>query len=172
MKIQILKEYGYIESLLGLSLNKNSDIEKMTEVARRLSNKDAGHNKFLESIFVWVDLTAPRYFWQEFDTYRVGISKQSESTIHTGKKKILKQEDFVTPIPENYLELLNEIRLSGDLQYLKALLPEGFLQRRLVCMNYKCLRNIYQQRKNHTLLEWKEFCAFFEKNLEHFEFLS
>ena len=83
MHIAIPKEAGYEEAILGLSLNKNQPIENMPNVLRRLAHKGGGHSKALESICVWLDITAPRFWWAEFDTYRVGMTKQSQSTIHT-----------------------------------------------------------------------------------------
>ena len=80
MKIKILKEAGYDEALLGLSLSYNTKIERMDKVAAKLYCKDGGHNKFLESICVWLDITAARYWWQEFDTYRIGVTKLGSGT--------------------------------------------------------------------------------------------
>ncbi len=75
MKTKLLHEHGSQEALLGLSLSYDS--EPNIKVANQLAHKQGGHNKFLESIVVWLDITAPRYWWQEFDTYRIGITKQS-----------------------------------------------------------------------------------------------
>lgn len=171
MQITILSESGHREALLGLSLNKNQPVEKMTTVAARLAPMDGGHNKFLESIVVWLDIRAPRYWWQEFDTYRVGISKQSQSTMHTALKTPLTQADFIGFVPDLYLDYLNQVRESGDIERLKELLPEGFWQRRVVCANYKALRHIVSQRKNHRLPLWQTFCAYLVDHLEHGECL-
>jgi hypothetical protein len=65
VKIKILKEAGYDEAILGLSLSKGTSIERAKDVAVILSDKDGGHNKLLESIYIWLDVTAPRYWWQE-----------------------------------------------------------------------------------------------------------
>ena len=170
--IKILDEAGFHASLFGLGLShgivsnysyseflNNSDlIDKMKEVSKKLAPLDDGHNKFLESIIVWIDITAPRFWWQEFDTYRVGVTKQSESTMHTLVKKELNQDNFVIDVPEEYLDLLNAVLDNDDLGFAKAMLPEGFLQRRVVCTNYKTLRTILKQRKNHKLPAWKVFC--------------
>ena len=83
MNVTVLNEAGYQEALLGLSLSYEQSLDKMPAVAERLAQRDNGHNKFLESIVVWLDVIAPRYWWQEFDTYRIGVSKQSSSTMHT-----------------------------------------------------------------------------------------
>jgi len=92
--IEIVNESGYHAAMLGLSLSYNKSLCAMYDVAKKLYNKDGGHNKFLESIQIWLDIKMPRYWWQEFDTYRVGVTKQSESTVHTVFKRELTQEDF------------------------------------------------------------------------------
>ena len=157
MKVKLLSEAGYEEALLGLSLSYNQPVENMPEVAEGLADKDGGHNKFLESMIVWLDITAPRYWWQQFDTYRVGISKQSESTMHTLKRRELTYEDF-EHITLASLEAINWHIKNSDLELSKGVLPEGFLQRRVVCANYKALRYIIGQRYTHKLREWKVFC--------------
>ena len=80
MHVRILEEHGHDSALLGLSLSYDQTPERMPAVAERLRFRGDGHNKFLESILVWLDVTAPRYFWQQFDTYRVGVTKQRQST--------------------------------------------------------------------------------------------
>lgn len=171
MNVKILREAGYDEAMLGLSLNKNKLVENMGNVANKLAMMDGGHNKFLESICVWIDITAPRYFWQDFDTYRAGVTKQSESTMHTITKKELTVGDFegievnIETLDDinSYIALYKNYNLTKRnkealFMQIKRRLPEGFLQRRVVCTNYKALRNIYHQRKNHRLPEWRQFC--------------
>ena len=89
MDVQIMAECGVVEAMVGLSLSYGvgKSYEEMLEVAKKLYNKDGGHNKFLESIVVWLNIDAPRYWWQQFDTYRVGTTKQSGSTMHTIMKR-------------------------------------------------------------------------------------
>jgi hypothetical protein len=158
MKIKVLKEAGYEEALLGISLSYGTSPAGMDKVAGRLSPKDGGHNKFLEAMVVWLDVTAARYWWQQFDTYRTGVTKQSESTMHTLMKRDLTAEDFegdaITP---ELLEILNRSLKNKDFDEIKVLLPEGYLQRRIVCMNYKTLRNVIIQRRTHRLEEWQTF---------------
>ena len=174
MDIKILGEYGFDFAMLGLSLSFKSDPARMPARALLLAGKDKGHNKFLESIQVWIDLKAPRFFWQEFDTYRVGISKQSEATMHTLLQRPLTQEDFEYPIETDYLRFLNNRIQSGDtpIAILKSDLPEGFLQRRVVNLNYKVIRHIILQRSEHKLPQWRKFCSFMLENLNHSEFLG
>lgn len=177
MKVQILKEAGYDEAILGLSLSKGTSIERAKEVAIILANKDGGHNKVLESIYIWLDISAPRYWWQEADTYRIS-TKQSESTMYTIQKRCLTQKDFQDKIHETTLEIINNriqmynsSKLIGDLVQLKNELPEGFLQRRIWVMNYKCMRNILLQRTTHRLPLWKSFCSYIRQTIEHPELL-
>ncbi len=173
MKVVILKEEGYREALLGLSLSyKLKDWRVAEPVANKLYNKHGGHNKFLESIQVWLDITAPRYWWQEADTYRVGSTKQSESTMHTMMKNPLTQENFENPIPDEILNYLEDLRKEKKFRELKNVLPEGYLQRRIWNLNYMVIRNIVMQRRNHRLPEWRLFCEVVTTKLEHKEFLQ
>ena len=170
MKVKIISESGYKEALLGMGLSFGStspfEINDISEgmwrrlhaTAELLAKQDGGHNKFLESIQVWIDIDAPRYWWSQFDTYRVGITKQSESTMHTILKKELTQDDFEGRIHPDVLETVNGCIRAKDFIGAKKNLPEAFLQRRIVCLNYKTLRNIILQRKNHKLKdEWRFF---------------
>ena len=171
MRVKVLSEHGCLEALFGIGLSYGvtsdmpfesfyvkEDLDKMGKVSHSLAPLGHGHNKFLESMAVWIDVTSPRYWWSEFDTYRVGMTKQSESTMHTIKKRPLTKEDFIDDdIDEAILERVNEIIKSGDLHKIKRNLPEGFMQRRIVCTNYKVLMEINHQRKNHKLVEWHTF---------------
>lgn len=186
INIEILNEAGYEEAMLGLSLSYNQPVCKMKGVADRIYDKGS-HGKFLESISVWLDLNMPRYWWQEFAEYRVGRSSQSESTMHTITKRLLTQDDFVEPIYESTLEFLNKeieyfqcIEKDKDFKKerlrvfrsIKRNLPEGFLQRRQICTNYKTIRHIISQRENHRLIEWVEFCKHLKENCRYSEWLK
>lgn len=176
MKIKILKEAGYEESLLGLGLSygittgddyvTDKTFSKLEGIAKSLATKDGGHNKFLESIQVWLDITAPRYLWSQFDTYRIGVTKQSESTMHTLLKYPITQKMFEHPVP--HLSFLEDLRLKMDLTMLKNCMPEGFLQRRIISTNYKVIRHIIQQRETHRLRQWKELCEYLKVNLKYY----
>lgn len=183
----ILEEAGYKWALRGLSKNKKQDVDNMPKVAQKLKGLDNGHNKFLESIQVWFEINAPRYWWQEFDTYRIGGTKQSESTMHTLVKDDLEDEAaFEEGVS---LDQIRHVRELIDVYHgnfkdgeeckkldiflrIKGNLPEGFLQRRVLNFNYKSLRHIYKQRKSHRLPHWKKFCATLLENLEHPEFIT
>lgn len=169
MQVKIIEEHGFQSAMLGLSLNKKQSVDNMQKVAMKLGSCDGGHNKFLESITVWLDINAPRFFWSEFDTYRVGVTKQSESTIHTLEKEKLTNDNFEYPIPQEHLDFINKFNEDSivPLYRTKNILPEGFLQRRIVTTNYKTLRNIINQRQNHKLPQWKEFCQYLKDNLKY-----
>lgn len=179
MEARVISEYGYDEAALGFSLSYNSTVERAKEIMPRFAHGAPGENKFLESIIVYLDIKAPRFWWQEFDTYRVGVTKQSESTMHTLTKSMLTQDNFEYKIDDVYMGVLNNILATckyynsgkGWLEQLKSALPEGFLQRRIVCTNYKALKNIYEQRQNHRLEQWRYFCTVLLNELEHIEFI-
>ena len=196
MKVNVLEEAGYEWALLGLSKSfKDRAIphedwwtyerfEKMDKTAKGMAFNDGGHNKFLESINVWIDIEAPRGWWQEFDTYRVGMTKQSDSTMHTIQRRATTEDDY-EPLTDsvmigNFNMLLalatnnfsNTGRLSGEaLQVIKWNLPEGYLQSRVVCTNYRTLRNIFIQRANHNLSQWQTFINEMREQLERPELL-
>jgi len=172
MKVRILEEHGYSSALLGLCLSFNQDPKRMPAVASKLRFKGDGHNKFLESIVVWLDMDAPRYFWQQFDTYRIGVSKQSESTMHTMTARPLQQDDFEYPIPDVHLEHLNGLIEQANWEAVKRDLPESFLQRRIVCLNYMILQRMIRQRKTHRLAEWRMFIDEVLRQAEHVELLD
>ncbi len=172
MNITILSEAGYEESLVGLSLSYNQTSERMESISRKLYNKEGGHNKFLETIIVWLDITAARYWWQQFDTYRIGITKQSESTMHTILKKPLAQECFEGGIHPPTLERLNLLLEQKDFNQLKRELPESFMQRRILCTNYQTLRRMISQRRHHKLEEWHKFCGVIKDKISHPEYFE
>lgn len=176
MKIEKIKEYGYDEAVLGFSLSYNTSIERVKQILPKYAFGIPGESKFLEQIILWVDVTAPRFWWQEADTYRVGTSKQSESTMHTLTKKELTQDNFEPGIPWYQLSAINS-RIDDyknkliPFEYIKALLPEGFLQRRIWMFSYKTLQTIYTQRRNHKLPQWKYFIDTLLSQVEHPEFI-
>lgn len=183
MKIKILNESGYLEALYGLSLSygvsygvsyetfvrDDAQVTKMFRVLMGLKGLDRGHNKALESICMWIELVAPRNFYQQLDAYRIGISKQSESTEHTILKRKLSWEDFDYAISQEVINLLNKGIEQGNIEFVKAHLPESFLQKRIICTNYKTLRNILVQRKNHRMPQWNLFCSYILENAGHKE---
>ena len=164
-------------------IGKN-DFDLMT----RLIRAGAPHRKFLRQIFVSVDITAPLYWWKEFDTYKVGTTANSCSTMHTLHKKKFELEDFSCDYlfnrvvtEDGVLELdtmavldelvmnLNGLRLmylkTKDIVYWKAmiqLLPSSYNQKRTVTMTYENLLNILEYRRGHKLNEWRRFCEWID----------
>lgn len=154
-----------------------NDLDLMT----RLRNAGADHRKFMRMITVYVDITAPLYWWKEFDTYKVGTVANSCSTMHKIHAKEFTLDDFSNEhllgkgvqyngyVPTSVLECtigaLNEFRElyleTKDKKYwwqMIQLLPSSYNQRRTVMLNYEVLANIYKSRKNHKLDEWRMFC--------------
>jgi len=184
MRVEKVEEAGYAAALRGLAHNKKQSVEAMADVARRLCGRDGGHNKFLESIIVWLDVQGPRYWWQEADTFRLS-TKQSESTMHTLRRELagVDRDDpravarFIEAnfepgscTPET-LESLFDALDADDLVEIKKRLPEGFLQKRLWCMSYRTLRNIILQRRTHRLPHWRAFIAQVLEQVDHPELL-
>lgn len=146
-------------------------------LARKLVNSGSDHRKFLRQIMVSVDITAPRYWWAEFDTYKIGTVANSCSTMHTIHKRDLTLDDFSTDglnvisiaQLEAWIKFLNATRIiyteTKDKSYwrnLIMLLPQNFNQRRTVTLNYEVLLNQYHARKNHKLSEWHAYCDWIE----------
>lgn len=171
MRVNVLDEWGYSTAIHGLSLCYRNASSNMQHVAKKISNKDEGHNKFLEHIMVSLQVTAPRSWWQQADTYRIS-SKQSESTMNTIMRWPLKQGNFVRPIHPPTLERLRDLQRTKNFRQLKDELPEGYLQTRVWLVSYKELRRIVKQRHNHRLLEWQLFCRKLALDVQHPEFLS
>jgi len=142
---------------------------------RTLKKRGDVHAKVLRGIMVWVEITAPRYFWQEFDVYRIGVEKlSSESTMHTIGKGGLTPDNFsfdkedatVYDYINRTCDTINKMALdyavNGNYDYvrkIKTILPESFMQKRVVMMSYQALRRIVEQRHDHRLYEWREFCG-------------
>jgi hypothetical protein len=274
MNVKIVEETGYEFSLLGIATNKKKYDRDMTQVARNLAKAGGGHDKFLEMIHLYLDMTTCRSIWQQFDTYRIGVTKSSESTHHMLIEDVLNAcidfrmiEQFfaskgyainteklpgrMLPINatallisklnhdlltlnmlqeymEKYLiifdpsiekidasEIYNETILIlreafnidydkyysmfeggyesitkdtvnimvdlvmsldedryGKLHRMKRMLPEGFLQRRAVTLNYKVLRNMIQQRFLDPFMHWRKFIQQIITKCEHPEFFE
>ena len=150
---------------------------------RKLAHAGDDHGKFARFINVTVDVTAPTYWWLEFDTYKIGTVANSCSKMHKIHEKEFSVDDFSREHLDKYpIELLSEtIRVLNVARrefletkdkkywwYLIQLLPMSYNQRRTVQLNYQVLNRIYHARKNHKLDEWHEFCAWIEK-LPHFK---
>lgn len=147
------------------------------ELMQRLARAGTDHRKFMRMIVVYVDVTAPRYWWAEADTYKVGTVANSCSTMHKIHTKELTPDDFSHEFFFGEEELVLE-RILYQLNYCREkfnatgnknwwwkiiqLLPQSYNQRRTLMLNYEVLANIYRARRNHKLTEWREFCRWIE----------
>ena len=147
-------------------------------LAMRLRNAGTDHRKFLRMIVCYCDITAPLYWWKEFDTYRNGVEKNSCSTMHCIHKHEFTLDDFSTehlewPNKKCLEDVICQLNIARewykrsdgtkkDWWQLIQLLPSSYNQRRTVMMSYEALTNMYHARKNHKLDEWREFCKWIE----------
>lgn len=147
--------------------------ENDLSLAARLCAAGSDHRKFIRQIIVSMDITAPLYWWKEFDTYKVGTVANSTSTMHKIHSKPFSLEDFstdhMTPDTlsqfQTWVDYLETVRLrymegkDKDHWYdMIQLLPTSYNQMRTVTMNYEVLANIYFARRNHKLDEWHTLC--------------
>ena len=160
--------------------------ENDMKLAQTLIKAGNEHRKFMRQIFVSVDITAPLYWWKEFDTYKVGTVANSTSTMHKLATTPITLDCFeiddydrnlsladnpkdddgldnISTFEEDIIYVLENIRQkyleTKDKRYWKELirwLPESWLQKRTITMNYENVRNMYFQRRNHKLTEWSE----------------
>lgn len=158
-----------------------NDLNLMTQ----LRNAGTDHRKFMRMITVYLDITAPLYWWKELDTYKVGTVANSCSTMHKIHAKEFTRDDFSQEhisrmdigggvgspyrLLQQTILMLNECRTlylqTKDKEYwwqMIQLLPSSYNQRRTVMLNYEVLTNMYKSRKNHKLDEWREFCKWIE----------
>ncbi len=146
-------------------------------LAKRLCHAGSDHRKFIRQIFISVDITAPIYWWKEYDTYKVGTTANSTSTMHKIQSKKFSISDFSAErlVPEsklcfdNILTELERLRKSfletkdKEVWYsMIQLLPESYNQTRTCTMTYENAYSMYKARKNHKLTEWHEFCTWIE----------
>lgn len=200
MKFENTEVWGFEHSLRGMRNPLNSHIksdsyydndnyvigENDFGLAQTLIKAGNEHRKFMRQIFVSVDITAPLYWWKEFDTYKVGTVANSTSTMHKLATTPIMLDCFeiddydrdlsladnpknddgldnISTFEEDIIYVLENIRQkyleTKDKRYWKELvrwLPESWLQKRTITMNYENVRNMYFQRRNHKLTEWSE----------------
>lgn len=142
-------------------------------LAKKLRMAGSDHRKYVRQIFVSTDITAPLYWWKEFDTYKIATVANSCSTMHKIASKPFTVEDFscdhMTPATRNFMQTvvdkMEEIRLKyletknkDDWYDMIQLLPSSYNQMRTCSFNYETLINIYYARKDHKLAEWHTLC--------------
>lgn len=156
-------------------------------LAKKLVQSGTDHRKFLRQIFVSVDITAPLYWWKEYDTYKVATVANSTSTMHKIHAKPFSRADFscerMTPAALECLDQVIAVLEERRQVFLATkdraawddmiqLLPSSFHQMRTCTLNYETLLNIYYARRNHKLSEWHELCAWIEGLPEMDSFLT
>ena len=161
------------------------------DLMRRLERAGTDHRKFMRMLIVYADITAPLYWWKEFDTYKVGTVANSCSTMHKITEKRFSRESFscehisntldkpgsdVDMSAHHWMVTLDNVIAALNVarnRYLETknkaywwqiiqLLPSSYNQKRTVMLNYEVLANMYESRRNHKLDEWREFCAWAE----------
>ena len=143
------------------------------DLMNRLRNAGADHRKFMRMITVYLDITAPLYWWKEFDTYKVGTVANSCSTMHKIAAKEFTLDDFShehlgfqsVRVLKDTIKVMNDFREEFIKDHEKEnwwqliqLLPSSYNQKRTVMLNYEVLANIYKSRRHHKLDEWHTLC--------------
>ena len=161
------------------------------DLMMKLRNAGTDHRKFMRMIVVYADITAPLYWWKEFDTYKVGTVANSCSTMHKIADKEFTLDDFscehlyqetydLFRLTVDHLNKVRDIYLNGGVLrvgeapawfgpkdkeiwwQMIQLLPSSYNQKRTIMLNYEVLANMYESRKNHKLDEWRDFCKWVE----------
>lgn len=189
MKFEYTVVHGFVHSLMGMRnpmeswTKSDSEIypdffpgKKDIELAQKLIKAGSEHRKFMRQIVVWVDIVAPLYWWKEFDTYKVGTTANSTSTMHKLSTTPITKEcfehpelvwDIIVDMCENQRKKYLETKDKMDWEILIVNLPESWLQRRTVTMNYENIYSMIKQRENHKLTEWSEDFINWAKSLPY-----
>lgn len=187
---QPMKSFSRSDTPINCSADDISLGENDYNLAKKLVNAGPEHAKYLRMIPVWVDITAPLYFWSEFDTYKIGTTANSTSTMHTLSKDNL-DEAFCFPrgimeeADAEFDELINVLKLIQEKMKIsnneerkklkvvfKSLLPSCFLYTRTVCLNYQTLQTMYKQRYSHQLSEWNTDFVNWVESLPYSELIT
>lgn len=197
IRIDNLQVYGFESAMRGMrnplkSWDKNdtTDIyigDNDLDLLLRLCKAGADHRKVLRQMLVSFNVTAPLYWWKEFDTYKVGVTSNSTSTMHKLCSRPLTVHDFsfedmheqewiVGVLLDNLNSRIRDYK--DDMKQNKSLwrtiiqlLPCAYNQTRTITCNYENILNMYQQRKHHKLSEWVEFCTYMYNNLDYFKMI-
>ena len=191
IQIKTLEVCGFMNAIIGMrnALNSWAKIDSSytfpdgefvlgpedKKLMMKLRNAGTDHRKFMRMITVYADITAPLYWWKEYDTYKVGTVANSCSTMHKIHSKEFVLDDFshehlfeldVLNTVIGYLNhYRNEFLITKDKKcwwQMIQMLPSSYNQKRTVMLNYEVLANIYKSRKNHKLDEWRDFCKWIE----------
>jgi predicted phage gp36 major capsid-like protein len=187
VNVKKISEHGYHEALLGMALSyyhegedldgwiASRDNDKLAKTGAALVRKGPDHGKWIRAIQTWWMITAPRFWWSEMDTYKVGTVALSASTMHTLTKGPLTPAHFESwgEVAKVDLSLINAlIDAQARIDLIKSILPEGYLQTRLWVANYQTLRTVIEQRDGHRLPQWALFREAVLKQADHPELLK
>ena len=201
IKIENIDVYGWEAAIRGARNPMNSwhkmdsgynngdfDMgENDYDLLRRLTIAGPEHRKWNRMVTVTMDITAPLYWWKEYDTYKVATVANSCSTMHKIQAKEFTLDDFSTEhLDDVALEIIKIVikelncnrtlfNYTKDKEYwwqMIQLLPSSYNQKRTVQLNYETLGSMYNQRKHHKLDEWREFCETIEDYLPYSEFIT
>lgn len=184
LKIENFEEFNVHGALRGMRNPLNSwgksSADADLDLAKRLYKAGSEHRKYLRQIFISMDITAPLYWWKEFDTYKVGTTSNSCSTMHTLHKRDLTLDDFSTEhlnhvgsksVLQDVIDCINlhrqvyvDTKAKENWYTMIQLLPSSFNQKRTVTMNLENAVNIINQRSHHKLDEWHVLCDFLKEN--------
>lgn len=180
------KSDSYIDALTNKYIVGENDLK----LAQRMIGAGTDESKFMRQIFVSMDITAPLYWWKEADTYKIATVSNSCSTMHKITSSEITEENYsfdpepdkpLTDLPtDDYVRILDiKNRAVADVEWLRKkynetkdkrywrlliqINPDGWLQKRTWTGNYQNLRNMYFARKNHKLIEWRQFCQIIEQ---------
>lgn len=195
IKIDNLTWYGFESAMRGLRNPMNSWHKNDThgnvigdndlKLLQQLAQAGSDHRKALRQMMISFDVTAPLYWFKEFDQYKIGVTTNSTSTMHklcsrplTGDDFSFDDDDWMTKaIIDNLNARIKDY--NDGMRQNKALwrsiiqlLPSAYNQTRTCTMNYEVMMNIYRQRKHHKLREWNEFCEYMYENLVYFDRLQ
>ena len=191
IQIKTLEVCGFMNAIIGMrnAMNSWAKIDSSytfpdgefvlgpedKKLMMKLRNAGKDHRKFMRMITVYADITAPLYWWKEYETYKVGTVANSCSTMHKIHSKEFVLDDFshehlfeldVLNTVIGYLNhYRNEFLITKDKKcwwQMIQMLPSSYNQKRTVMLNYEVLANIYKSRKNHKLDEWRDFCKWIE----------
>lgn len=197
IRIDNLEIYGIESAMRGMRnpmnswhLNDTTDIyigDNDLKLLQQLAKAGSDHRKVLRQMFISCDITAPLYWWKEFDTYKIGVTANSQSTMHKLCSRPLTVHDFsfedmhedefiVNIVLDNLNARIRDYKEDmkqnkGLWRTIIQLLPSAYNQTRTVTMNYENVLNMYKQRKNHKLSEWREFCEYMYDNLDYCKLL-
>lgn len=198
IRIDNLQVYGFDAATLGmrnameswwLHDTKNNIIgDNDLKLIKQLTRAGSDHRKVLRQMMISCDITAPLYWWKEFDTYKVGVTTNSTSTMHKLCSRPLTIHDFsfedmndnefiVNVVLDNLNTRIRDYKEGmkqnkGLWRTIIQLLPNAYNQTRTVTLNYEVVMNMYKQRRHHKLSEWQEFCAYMYDNLAYFKCLQ